>query len=351
MKYYAYISIAGENKISTFKMHPDTGKLLFQNDVTVSGSPGPLAVSPERRFLYAGLRSTREIASFRIDCNTGGLSPIGMVSLDFDPCYITTDRKGNFLLSSYYGAGKAAVHPIGEDGAVNSPAIEWLSTAEHAHCIQTAPSNRFAFVSHTVEPNLIFQFTFDENTGRLTPNAVPKVVPEEGVGPRHFCFHPNKDIVYFSNEQGNSVTAYNFDPLAGTLTAFQSMSTLPEDYDEENTCAQIHITPSGKFLYVSNRGQNSIAGFSIDDTTGQLTSLGQQPTEATPRAFTIDTTGNFLFAAGQASGKLASYRINAHTGALKPLETYTVGKNPMWVLVVAHVGLGIAYHDPITSKG
>ena len=334
MEYYAYISIAGENKISTFKMNPDTGKLLFQGDVAVSGGPGPLAVDPERKFLYAGIRSNRQISSFRIDHNTGGLSLIGTVSLDADPCYIRTDGRGNFLLSAYYGAGKAAVHPIGKDGAVGGPAIEWLSTAEHAHCIQTDPSNKFAFVPHTVSPNTIFQFTFDENTGALTPNAVPKVIPEEEVGPRHFCFHPGKNIAYVSNEQGSSVTAYNFDPSAGTLMAFQTISTIPEDYDEENTCAQIHITPSGKFLYVSNRGHDSIAGFSIDDATGQLSSLVQQPTEPTPRAFTIDTTGNFLFAGGQGSGRLASYHINPQTGELKPLETYTVGKNPMWVLVV-----------------
>jgi len=338
MKYHAYISIAGENKISTFKMQPDTGKLLFRGDVAVSGAPGPLAVGPESRFLYAGLRSTREISSFCIDHSTGGLSLLGTVSLDSDPCYIATDRKGNFLLSSYYGAGKVAVHSIGKDGAVSITPTACLSTAEHAHCIQTDPSNRFVFVPHTVEPNLIFQFKFDENTGKLAPNTVPKVIPEDEIGPRHFCFHPSKDVVYVSNEQGSSVTAYNFDPSAGTLTAFQTLSTLPEDYDEENTCAQIHITPSGKFLYVSNRGHDSIAGFSTDDATGQLASLGQQPTEATPRVFTIDPTGNFLFAAGQASGRIASYRINAQTGALKPLETYTVGKNPMWVLVVSLPG-------------
>ena len=334
MTYYAYISIAGENKISIFKMNPDTGKLLFQNDVALSGGPGPLAVDPEFKFLYAGIRSNHEISSFRIDHNTGGLSNIGTVSLEADPCYIITDRKGNFLLSAYYGAGKVAVNSIGKDGAVGSPAIEWLSTAEHAHCVQTDASNKFAFVPHTVEPNAIFQFKFDENTGKLTPNDIPKAIPEEKIGPRHFCFHPNKDLLFSSNEQGSSVTAYNFDTSTGTLSPFQTISTLPEDYDGENTCAQIHITPSGEFLYVSNRGHDSIAGFSIDDATGQLSSLGQQPTEPTPRVFNIDPTGNFLFAGGQGSGKLASYRIDSQTGELKPLEIYTVGKNPMWVLII-----------------
>lgn len=334
MKYHVYISVAAENKISICKMEPDTGKLLFQEDVALGGAPGPLAVDPNREFLYAGIRSDREISSFRIDQSTGSLSLIGTVSLDADPCYMSTDRRGNFLLSAYYGAGVAAVHPIGKDGAVGSPPIEWRSTAERAHCIRTDPSNQFVFVPHTAGPNLIFQFKFDENTGALTPNAVPKVIPEEGTGPRHFCFHPSKEILYFSNEQGCSVTAYHFDPSAGTLAPFQTISTLPDDFDGDNSCAQIHITPNGKFLYVSNRGHDSIAGFSIDNSTGRLTSIGQQRTEAIPRAFTIDPTGNFLFAGGQASGRLASYRIDPPTGALSPLDTYTVGKQSMWVLII-----------------
>ncbi len=335
MKYYVYVSVSAENKILIFQMDPHTGKLIPQGETSVGGSPGPLTVDPEQKFLYAGIRSIREILSFSIDQNTGSLSPIGSVSLDADPCYLATDRRGNFLLSAYYGAGKVAVHPIGKDKAVGNEAVASIPTAERAHCIQTDSSNRFVFVPHTAGPNLIFQFRFNENTGALVPNAVPKVIPEEGAGPRHFCFHPNKDVLYFSNEQGCSVTAYNFDSLAGTLAPFQTISTLPDDFDGDNSCAQIHITPSGKFLYVSNRGHDSIAGFSIDDATGQLTSLGQQPTEAIPRGFNIDLTGNFLYAGGQASGRLASYRIDTRTGQLMPLETYTIGKQSMWVQFIS----------------
>ncbi|MCZ6679946.1 MAG: lactonase family protein [Candidatus Poribacteria bacterium] len=334
MRYHAYIVVGSENKISRFNMDADTGQLVFQEDVAVGGSPGPLAVSPDRKFLYAGVRSTREISSFRIDQSTGSLSAIGTASLDADPCYMATDRNGNFLLSAYYGAGKVTVHPIGQDKSVGSQVIASISTAERAHCIQTDASNRFVFVPHTAGPNLIFQFVFDENTGALTPNAVPRVIPEAGAGPRHFCFHPNKDVLYFSNEQGSSVTAYHFDTSAGTLAPLQTLSTLPDDFDGENSCAQIHMTPNGKFLYVSNRGHDSIAEFAIDDATGQLTALGQQPTEAVPRAFTVDPTGNFLFAGGQASGRLASYRIDRQTGALSPLETYTVGNQSMWVQII-----------------
>ena len=114
MTHYVYIPITGENKISTFILNPDTGQLTFQRDIATSGAPGPLAINPESKFLYVGIRSTREIASFSIDPSTGDLSPIGSVSLEADPCYISTDGKGNFLLSAYYGAGATSVHPIGE---------------------------------------------------------------------------------------------------------------------------------------------------------------------------------------------------------------------------------------------
>ena len=135
-----------------------------------------------------------------------------------------------------------AVHPVGHDGAVGGPPIEWLETAIGAHAIQTDPSNTFAFVPHIDNrggPNAIFQFKFDPNTGHLTPNSPPRVGQPTGTGPRHFCFHPSKDMLYFSNEQGSSVTAYNFDPTNGTLSAFQTISTLPTGYEQKQ-----HLLPN-----------------------------------------------------------------------------------------------------------
>ena len=205
--------------------------------------------------------------------------------------------------------------------------------------MQTDLSNRFAFVPHIADkgPNLIFQFKFDQGTGRLTPNSPPRLTPADA-GPRHYCFHPSKDILYFTNEQGSSVTAYNLDSSAGTLSAFQTVSTLPNDYEGENSCAQIQISPSGRFLYAPNRGHDTIAGFSVDASTGELTPVGHTPAEAVPRAFTLDPGGNFLYAAGLESGRLASYRIDRETGGLEPLETHTVGQGPMWVLIARLAG-------------
>jgi len=334
MQYRVYVSLAGDDRISIYVLDPDTGKLTLQGDVAAPRGPAPLALDPTRCFMYAGLRASREMASFAVDPASGDLSLIGTVGLRSDPCYIATDQSGRFLFSAYYGAGMVAVHRIGTDGGVREPALQWVETAPHAHCIQTDPSNRFVYVPHTVPSNLILQFAFDQATGTLTPLAMPRACAEAGVGPRHYCFHPTSDSVYFSNEQGCSVSAYRRDSSAGILTRVQTVSTLPAGYEGENTCAQIHIHPTGRFLYVSNRGHDSIAGFAIDEVTGQLTPLGQQRTEPRPRAFNTDPSGHTLFAAGQGSNRLAAYRIDERSGMLAPLETYAVGENPMWVLML-----------------
>jgi 6-phosphogluconolactonase len=180
---------------------------------------------------------------------------------------------------------------------------------------------------------MILQFKFDARTGHLTPNSPFRVEPSEPVGPRHFCFHPTLDLVYFSNEQGCSVSSYRLNTATGTLSAVQTISTLPAGYTERNTCSQIHFTSSGRFLYVANRGHNSIAGFAVD-TTGRLTPVGHASTERVPSAFGLDPAGHFVFAAGSESGRLASYRVNGETGALTPLTTYDVGRRPMSVLAI-----------------
>jgi 6-phosphogluconolactonase len=335
MPYAMYVALQEEDKILRYAMAPDTGSLETQGEVVVAGGPAPLAIDPHRRFLYVGRRGAKLISSFRIDPQTGDLSMIGTVPLDAEPCYLATDRQGRFLLSAYYQAGKVGIHPINASGAVSDPPVLWLHTATGAHCFQTDFTNRFAFVPHIAGngPNAIFQYRFDEQTGHLTPNDPPRVSPERADGPRHFCFHPSKDILYFSNEQGCSVTAYSLDTAAGTLTPFQTVPTLPEDFNGRNTCAQIQIAPSGKFLYAPNRGHNSIACFAVDAATGRLTPIGCVPTEAVPRAISVDPGGKFLYAAGLESGRLAAYRIDQNTGTLAHLKTYPVGARPMWVLI------------------
>jgi 6-phosphogluconolactonase len=347
MPCYVYVSLQDDDKILVLTMDAESGELTPKSEVAVTGGPSLLAISPDRNTLYIGHRASSEISSHRIDQATGELTQNGKVSLEASPTYLSTDRKGKYLLSAHYQGAHVGVHPIGDDGSVGSPPVQWLAMETGAHAIQADPSNKFSFVPHIARlndnvmqpagdaygPNVIFQFRFDETTGQLTPNSPLELYMREFLGPRHYCFHPTLSMVYFSNEQGCSVTGYRLNPARGTLSAFQTITTLPRDYSGRNTCSQIQIAASGNFLYVPNRGHNSIAGFTVDGANGRLTAIGQTPTEAVPSAFSLDPAGRFLFAAGSESGRLASYRIHDDTGELTPLEIYPVGRRPMWVLV------------------
>jgi 6-phosphogluconolactonase len=331
-KSYVYLSLPGAAAIACYAQDPDTGKLSFLRHTALPGGAAPLAADHPQRCLYAALGSS-QIASFAIAPDSGALEPLGLLTLSAVPCYLSLDQTGRFLLSAYYGAGAAAVHPLNPDGSVGEVPAVWLSTARCAHAILTDPSNRFAFVPHVAQSNAIFQYLFDEKTGRLEPNRVSKVKPLPGMGPRHYAYHPGLPVVYFDNEQGSSVTAYHLDEQ-GRLSPFQTLSTLPAGFTGENSCAHVAIHPSGRALYAANRGHDSLACFALD-SQGRMSSLGQQPTEKTPTHFATDAAGRFLYAAGQGGDRLASYRVDPQSGRLSPLDTYTVGANPYWVLPVS----------------
>ena len=343
-----YVGLQEDDKIARFGIDAGAGKLAPRGETPAAGAPSVLAVSPDRSVLYIGYRGTPAIESCRIDSASGALTSLGRIACEHAPTYLATDRTGKYLLAAYYQGGYAAVHPLGSNGAVSGAALDRQNTAPGAHAILTDPSNRFAFVPHIARlndnvleppknnpgPNFIAQFRFDATTGRLSPNTPFKLDPPGPIGPRHYCFHPTLDLAYFSDEQGCSVTAYKLDRASGTLSAAGTVSSLPAGVTVRNTCSQIYLTPSGRFLYVGNRGHNSIAGFTVDAATGRLTPAGHAPTEAVPTAFGLDSTGTFLFSAGTATGRLASYRIDGGTGALSPLEIYTVGRRPAAVLAI-----------------
>jgi 6-phosphogluconolactonase len=340
-----YVGLQDDDKIAAFAIAAD-GRLEKQGETNVAGGPSVFALSPDRRTLYVGQRTSPAISTFRIEAR-GGLQPLGTTAMADPPTFLAPDRTGRWLLSAYYQGGYAAVHRLGTDGAVGAQADK-QTTATGAHAIATDPSNHFAFVPHIARiqdnvleppknnpgPNFIMQFRFDPQNGRLSPNDPARVEQGELQGPRHYCFHPSLDIVYFSLEQGCGVAAYRLDRATGTLAAMQTISSLPAGWSGRNTCSQIHLTPSGRFLYVGNRGHNSIAGFAVDPRSGQLTAAGAAATEAVPTAFGLDPDGNFLFAGGTATGRLASYRINGSTGALTSLTTIEVGRRPAAVLAV-----------------
>jgi 6-phosphogluconolactonase len=329
---FVYVSVAGAKKVAVFRMNPKDGTLTHQSDTTTEGEPGALTTDPQRRFLFAAMRSSGQLSAFRIDPKTGGLTHVNTVPAGADPAHISTDRSGRYLFTAYYVAGKVTVHAVGKDGTLGAQPVQSLATTERAHAILLDPSGRFAFAPHTT-PDLIFQFTWDAGAGKLAANATPRLGTPGGSGPRHIVFHPMKDVAYVDNEQGGSVTAYALDTKAGTLKALQTVSTLPQGFTKTNACAEVRIHPGGKFLYVSNRGHDSIARFTLD-TDGRLTVAGQEPTEQTPRSFDLDPSGRFLFAAGEGSGKLASYRVDPQTGALTRFATQDVGPRLWWVLAV-----------------
>ena len=225
------------------------------------------------------------------------------------------------------------MHRIGKDGSLSENPLQEIATDTKAHAIMTDASNRFAFVPHT-GPNAIYQFRFDEKIGRLSPNDPLIVNTGANTGPRQLAFHPKLDVVFFDFEQACAVAAFDFNRRTGQLSFHERLSSVPDSFKETRSNARIEIHPSGNFVYVANRGHNSLAGYRVDSHTGKLTSLGQTPTEPTPRGFTIEPFGRFLYAAGQSSDRLAAFRINQKNGALYRFATYEVGKQPWWVHVI-----------------
>ena len=334
MSYHVYVSNAGSEHLSKFVMDAETGTLTQETDIPLDSSPGAMATTADETLMFICLRGAKQYQSLRVDKSTGGLTSIGKVSVDEGGPYLKTDHTDRFLLATYYGAGAVSVHRINDDGSLSENPLQWTETEAHAHSIQLDRSNRFAYVPHTNPPNAIYQFRFNETTGELSSNDPPKIQPETPEGPRHFVFHPTRDLLYSVNENGCTVSAHHFDPDNGTLSSFQVISTLPEGWDSDSkSTAEIRMTQDGRFLYASNRGHDSIAIFSVN-TDGTLTAKGHQPTEAVPRFFDLDPTGNFILSAGQDSGHLQTYKIDHESGQMEQMERFEVGQSPLWIQFV-----------------
>ena len=330
---FVYVSLRNNNEIAVYKMNPSGSKLELVEKLPVAGGPAPMGLDPTNNFLYAGQRETNTLSSFRIDRHTGRLSLINSIAAADNMAYVATDRTGRYLLTAYYASGKAAAYHIGPGSVLQEPAIFILTDYVNAHSILTDPANKFAFIADK-GGDKIYQYKFDVNTGNLSPNDPPAVITATGTEPRHFVFHGSKDIVYFVNETNNTVTAYHFDKEKGTLSPFQNISTIPGSFKEFTKTADIHLTPDNKFLYVSNRGHESIAAYKVDPSTGGLTLIDFFPTEVNPRSFAIDPGGNYLFCAGETSNNLAYYKIDRENGRLEKIDSFYAGEVPSWVLAI-----------------
>ncbi|MFM7151642.1 MAG: lactonase family protein, partial [Gemmataceae bacterium] len=275
---FVYVSLDAEKRIAVYHLDPTTGKLTHRSDCPVAaGEPGGLAMDPMKRFLFAAVRSTNKLSSFRVDAKTGGLTPINTVSVGPNPAHLLTDHSGRFLLTAFYDDAKVTVHSIDEQGRLSEKPNQSLSTADKAHAIVPDSSNRYVFVPHT-GPNVIFQFLWDARTGLLTANRPAKLNTPAGMGPRHLAWHPQKPVAYIDNEQGSSLTSYALDEKTGTLKSLHTASSIPTEFRQSNSTAEVKVHPTGRFAYVSNRGHDSIARFALEDQ-GRLKILGQTPTE------------------------------------------------------------------------
>ncbi len=328
-----YVSERGEKKIACYSIDEGTGQLTRQSEVELPGAPGALALSEDQKFLYAVVRSPAEFVTYAIDSKTGNLKEIGKAPAAGGAAYVYPDRTNQWLLAAYFGDGLVSVSRI-ENGKVSGEPVDVDDVGEKAHCIQVSPDNRFAFTPHTGELNCVDQFVFDIEAGQLERNDPGKLDGVEGGGPRHMQFHPNGKWVYLVNEQGKSVTHCLYDEEKGTLTKQETLSTLPAGYTEEKgSCADIEISRDGKFVYASNRGHDSVAVFSIDQSSGALTVVEQAPTGETPRSFNLIPGGEeFLVSAGQGDGTLTVYRRDAETGKLSEVQKITGGGGPGWVM-------------------
>ena len=331
-KDWLFVTLLEKKQIVTFERHPESGMLTRLGTTDCPAEPACMASSPDRRKLFVSFRSTGQLASFRIDQANGALKLLSVASGGDDPAYLLPDRTGQFLLSAYYQSNKVCVHALTPGGEIRPELLQTIPTAEKAHGVVLDSRNQIAFVPHT-GANRIYQFRFDVSSGRLAANEPEFVATDAADHPRHIALHPNDRWAYVSNEAGDSLGVFEVSK-SGTLRRIQTVSSLPDGLDgARNSTARLEMTPDGRFVYVANRGHDSIAGFAIDQTTGRATSLGQTTTEQTPRSFSIESKGRYLYAAGQGSGRVAAFRIGLD-GSLTRFQTVDAGPIAWWALAV-----------------
>ena len=330
---FVYVANPDSREIFVLRMIAESGEMALVETVRPTGSVYFLAISPNRRFLFAALRpSPHAVASFAIDPITGRVTHLSTVPAPDSISYLATDRTGRFLLSASYPGNKVWVNPIGPQGFFQGKPNQVIPTQPMAHSILADLSNRYVF-AQILGGDIIMQFIFDAGTGMLTPNTPATVRTKTGAGPRHLVFHPSNRFAYLMNELDASVNAYVFDGASGTLEEQQSISALPPGFQGKPWAADIRVTPDGRFLYGSERTSSTIAGYRINEDTGKLTSIGSFPTEQQPRGINIDPRGRFLLAVGQLSHCLTVHAIDPRAGSLSKVGQFPVGQNPLWIEV------------------
>jgi 6-phosphogluconolactonase len=345
--------------IYVYRLDASSGALTrvhVQPDVP---NPSFLALSPDRRFLYS-VNAEPEIdghpggavSAFAVGARTGALTYLNREAAQgAGPCHVSVDRTGRWVLVASYHSGSAAVLPLRDDGRVG-PATHMVAYSgsgpnpahqdrPHAHSINLDAANRFVLVCNQ-GIDRVFIYELDAEQGKLVPNprqAWAETSP--GSGPRHLDFHPNGRFVYVINEQGSSIAVFAFDAAAGTLAEVHTISTLPEGWSGENSTADVHVHPSGRFVYGSNRGHDSLEIFACDPASGRLTYVANQLTEGqTPRNFAIDAAGTLLLAANQDSDTIVAFDLDPTTGRLTSRGVVAEVPSPVCLKIVPMAAAG-----------
>ena len=353
---FVYVTNAEDGDIGVYSMGQD-GELQAGGRAPATKLVMPMAVSPDRRFLYAAVRSKPfSVIQYAIDARSGALQQVATSPLAESFPYISVDRTGRYLFGASYGGHVISLNGVDADGRVATELLQVIPVGRNAHSIRTDGSNRFVYVP-TLGTDQIFQFNFDAKAGRLS-SATPAVFQMKPlVGPRHFIFSKDNRFLYVLSELQATVTTFAVDGNTGQLSEVSSVSGMPpdsklvpgmprgavgtpganqapRDTDNDIWAADIHMTPDERFLYISERTTSSLAALSVDGATGKLAYLGSTPTEKQPRGFAINSTGRFLVACGEKSETISVYSIDQASGALRLLRQYPGGKGANWIEIV-----------------
>ncbi|WJV63855.1 6-phosphogluconolactonase [Pectobacteriaceae bacterium CE70] len=329
MQQVVYIASPESQQIHVWQLGIE-GALTLLQVVDVPGQVQPMVIAPDKRHLYVGVRPEFRVISYRIDAQ-GLLSEAGSAPLPGSPTHLSTDRCGRFLFSASYSNACVSVSPIGASGVVEAP-IQQLDGLEGCHSTNIDPDNQVLWAPCLKEDRIRLYDLGDD--GKLSEHNPPALMAVTGAGPRHMSYHPNREFAYCVNELNSTVDVFQSHTVNGQIRRVQTLDAMPADFTDTRWAADIHMTPDGRYLYISDRTANLLSLFQVSQEGSVLTLAGHQPTEAQPRGFNIDHSGNFLISSGQKSHHIAVYRINQQTGELHPLARYAVGQGPMWVSIL-----------------
>lgn len=328
-----YVSCAESRVIDVFALDTRSGELGLLQRFATTGSPLPMRISPDRRVLLAGTRSENALLSFAIDPECGELSLLGRVSAPGGPTYVSCDRAMRVAFIASYGDSNLAVFPLAANGAP-MPAVQLETELPRAHAALVDASNRWLLVP-MLGADAIRVYRLEEDGLRLSPNDPAMVPARSGSGPRHLVFSPDNRHVHCLNELDGSIDLFDFDAGSGTLELRQSVGMMPPGFDGQPWAAELRARPDGRFLYATDRRSSTLAVFSVETLTGELSLSGHFPTENQPRGMAIDPSGRWLAVAGQLSNHVSLYEIDPGTGLPSLHSRHATGKDPICVEIVA----------------